>query len=326
MTPGKTEAGSARAGADAGGVAPSSGPPGSRAGRDRRWYAHGFNRAIVYRLGALLAAPLPRSVRLAAAAALANRLAGRFPVERGVVRAALTRIVPGATAAARERLVAAVFRNFAVCFADLITTNRGSGRGLARLLDGVDGAEHPDVLGGGGAIALTAHLGNWELGGRLLAHLYARPIHVVVAAESDPGVERFLRGGPAPVNFVTNTRPTAVLPLLAALRRGDLVAMQGDRALGTRGDVPIPFFGEEAAFPLGPFVLARAAGVPLVPSFCLLTPERRYRIAVGEPIHVRADGEHAALQRWVRGLEAAVGNHPDQWFNFFDLWSVPPAR
>src|SRR5207247_2596881 len=81
--------------------------------------------------------------------------------------------------------------------------------------------------------------------------------------EADPAVERFLRGGAAPVRFVTRTAPTASLSLLSALRRGEIVAMQGDRALGTRGDVLQPFFGAPAPFPLGPFVLARAAGAPV---------------------------------------------------------------
>jgi lauroyl/myristoyl acyltransferase len=254
---------------------------------------------------------------------LADRLAGRFPEERAIVRANLARVVPGADGAARERLVAELFRNFAVCFADLLTTNRrdGAGPGTAPLAR-VEGQAVVDaaLAEGRGAVVLTAHLGNWELAGRVLAWRHRRPTHVVVAEEADPGVERFLRGGPAPVRFVTLARPTAAVELVAALRRNEIVALQGDRALGSRGDVGVRFFGAEAPFPVGPFVLARAAGAPVVPAFCLLGRDRRYTISLGEPLRVRPGGERAALARWVAVLEDVVGRHPEQWFNFFDVW------
>ena len=54
-------------------------------------------------------------------------------------------------------------------------------------------------------------------------------------------------------------------------------------------------------------------------------PDRRYTIAVGEPITVTEGAEIEALATWVKALEAAVRAHPEQWFNFFDAWSVPSA-
>jgi lauroyl/myristoyl acyltransferase len=288
-----------------------------------RWYAHGFNRSSVYRIATLTASALPRSVRLRVAAAVAAVAQRGFPTERAVVRRNLARILPGAPARDLDRLVAAVFRNFAVCFADLITTNR---RGdLARVVS-VDGLAElaKTARAGRGLVVLTAHLGNWELAGRTLARDGDRPTHVVVAAEADPAVERFLRGDGAPVRFVTPTAPTASLALVTALRRGEIVALQGDRALGSRGDVQHPFFGAPAPFPLGPFLLARAAGAPVVSAFCLLDADRRYRIVVGTPWVVETGGERAALGRWVRVLEEQVRRHPTQWFNFYDVWG--PTR
>lgn len=290
-----------------------------------RWYAHEWNRAAVYRWGASLLGALPRRARLALAAAVASVV--RFPVERAVVSANLARIAPELQAAQREALVRRVFSRFAMCFADLISTNR-RGEKLEPLLAAVEGRERLEaaMAGARGLIVMTAHLGNWELAGRLLGLQLARPTHVLVAAEPDPEVERFLRGGPAPVRFVTRSSPTAVVTLLAALRRNEIVALQGDRALGTRGDVVVDFFGAPAPFPLGPFVLARAAGAPVVPAFCVLGADRRYTIRLGEPIRVAPGGEMAALRAWIRVLEDAVRRHPEQWFNFFDLWGSSPAR
>ncbi|MBI4635913.1 MAG: lysophospholipid acyltransferase family protein [Candidatus Rokubacteria bacterium] len=286
-----------------------------------RWYAHRWNRSGYYRLAAAVAAPLPRRARLGLAVVLARALRARFRNECRMVRTNIARVAPGATGPARDALVADVFRHFAICFADLVSSNRSPAT-LERLLAGVVGEEHLTAASreGRGLVVLTAHLGNWELAGRLLALRSARPTHVVVAAEADPRVERFLRAGPAPVRFLARTRPTDVLALVSALRRNEIVAMQGDRALGGRGDVAAPFFGGNASFPLGPFVLARAAGSPLVPAFCVLGRDRRYTISVGEPIRVGTHGEPGALAGWVRVLEDAVRAHPEQWFNFFDVW------
>jgi lauroyl/myristoyl acyltransferase len=129
-----------------------------------------------------------------------------------------------------------------------------------------------------------------------------------------------------PVRFVTLRSPADSLPLVAALRRGEIVGMQGDRALGHRGDVPVPFFGAPVLFPLGPFLLARAAAVPVLPAFCVLRADRRYAVHVQAPLRVERGEEEAALHRWVHGLGAVIARHPTQWFSFFDPWSVQHAR
>jgi lauroyl/myristoyl acyltransferase len=291
-----------------------------------RWYTHRLNRPAVYRAGAMLAGALPRPARLALARALAHRASGWFPAERARVRANVAHVRPHASAAERDALVAEIFRHFAICFADLISTNRSEAQ-PDRLVTRIEGDEHllAAVAEGRGLVLLTAHLGNWELGGRLLAARLRRPTHVVVAAEADPRVERFLRGGPSPVRFVRRGDPTAMVPLVGALRRGEIVALQGDRALGTRGDALVDFFGEPAPFPLGPFVLGRAAAVPVVPAFCLLDRDLRYTVVMARAIHVAANGEAAALAQWVAVLEAMIRRAPEQWFNFFDVWSAIPA-
>ena len=48
-------------------------------------------------------------------------------------------------------------------------------------------------------------------------------------------------------------------------------------------------------------------------------------MVVEEPFRVAAGEEVEALGRWARVLEAAVRRAPEQWFNFFDVWSTAPA-
>ena len=286
--------------------------------RRPRWYSHAYNRADFYRVAAGLAW-LPRRARLGLARQL-GRLAPRWmPAERAAIRNTLARVT-GAMEPRLEALTVATFADFAMCFSDLVSTNR---QPMARLVSQVDTAEAADLMTrlGQGFISPSAHVGNWELAGRLLAGRTARTTHVVVADEEARELEQWVRRDGDGVRFVTRSRPTVSLELVAALRRGEVVAVQADRALGTRGDVLIPFFGTPAPFPLGPFLLASAVRVPVVPAFCLLGADYRYTVKVAEPFSVPRGGEVEAARAWVAMLEGVVREHPTQWFNFFDIWN-----
>ncbi len=258
---------------------------------------------------------LPRDARLGLARRVGLLASRVMPAERAVVGKTLG-LVTGATGRRLEEITAQVFGEFAMCFSDLL---QPPGRLLAHV-GTPTGVEHLRRLEGP-VISLTAHVGNWDLAGRLLARHSARPTHVVVAVEEAPMLERWLRRDGDGLRFVPRVHPTVSLTLLAALRRGEAVALQGDRALGNRGDVSVPFFGRPAPFPVGPFRLAGAAGVPVLPAFCTLAPDRRYAVTILEPLAVTRGGEEDALRAWVAALERVVRERPTQWFNFFDIWS-----
>jgi lauroyl/myristoyl acyltransferase len=282
-----------------------------------RWYGHAYNRAALYRLAEALGW-MPRGPRLALARSLGRLALGWLPAERVAVSRTLA-AVTGASGPRLATLTTRVFRDFAMCFSDLVSTNRRPAARLSAYVQSIIGGEQVEGLAGG-LISVTAHVGNWDLAGRLLARHSARRTNVVVSPDEAPELERWVRRDGDGMRFVPRTHPGIGVELLAALRRGEVVALQGDRALGTRGDVSIPFFGRPASFPLGPFVLARAAGVPVVPAFCLLDRGYRYTVRISAPITVGSGGEEAAARAWVRLLEGIVQEHPTQWFNFFDIW------
>jgi KDO2-lipid IV(A) lauroyltransferase len=302
-------------------------PPGTPEERGRaRWHAHPYNRPRYYQLAAAAAPRLPRPARAWLAQRLARLLLARFPAERAAVRRNLARVHPGQDAAWLDAAAARVFARFAVCFADLLSLNRGSRARLWHHVRGVD-AQEPTrhaLARGRGCVSVTAHIGNWELAGRLLSTL-ERPVHVVMAPEADPAVGALLARDPHPgVRVVRLTSPVLAVELVAALRRGDVVACQLDRGAGGRGDVAVPFFGMPATFALGPFQLAAAAGAPVVPAFCLLEPDGQYRLHVEPALDVARGHEVRALGAAVRTLERYVAAHSDQWFNFYDVWERDP--
>jgi KDO2-lipid IV(A) lauroyltransferase len=283
-----------------------------------QWYAHSYNRPELYRLAAALSW-LPRRARLGLGRGIGRLAARRMPAERAVVTRTLG-LMTGATSHRLEQLTDDLFAEFAMIFSDLVCASR---QPMSRLLSQVGertGVEQFNRIDGA-VIPLTAHVGNWDLAGRLLARNVGRPTHVVVAPEEAEALKTWLRRDGDGVRFVARSRPTISLELMAALRRGEVVALQGDRALGNRGDVSVPFFGRPAPFPVGPFRLASATGAPVAPAFCTLEADRRYRVSVLEPLVVAPGCEEDALRHWVAMLERIVGRRPTQWFNFFDIWN-----
>jgi lauroyl/myristoyl acyltransferase len=283
-----------------------------------RWHWHSYNRAHLYRMAEALGF-VPRAGRLALARRLGQVARRLLPAEQAAVRRTLE-VTAGASGARLDALTGRVFQDFAMCFSDLVSTNRQPLAQLSAYVASVSGGDDVARLPGG-LVSVTAHVGNWELAGRLLAGESARRTNVVVAAEEAPELERWVRRNGDGMRFVPRSHPRIGIQLVSALRRGEVVALQGDRAIGTRGDVAIPFFGRPALFPLGPFLLARAARVPVVPAFCVLGAGYRYTVRLAPPITVERGDEEGAARVWVGLLEDIVREHPTQWFNFFDVWS-----
>ncbi len=183
---------------------------------------------------------------------------------------------------------------------------------------------------GRGFILVTAHIGAWEVGSMLPASRDGRRIHVVREAETDPRAQQFIeglirsRGGEL---YTTHFAEDAKLgmDLLDALRRDEIVALQGDRPRAGGRTVETRLFGRPYPLPLGTAALARAAGVPIVPVFVFREGRLRYRCVIRPAIAVAQSADRqgdlrAALESFAAGLEAAIRKEPHQWFCFRKLW------
>jgi predicted LPLAT superfamily acyltransferase len=198
-----------------------------------------------------------------------------------------------------------------------------------------DGEHHlRDALAEGrGVLLLTAHVGNWEAAGQLLSRLEA-PINVTGFDNETPGIRSLLnQASKAKFRLVPLTgSPTDAIPLVAAMRRGEVVAMLGDRAYGSPS-ARIPFLGGAALFPIGAYVVAATAGAPLVTVFGLRERGGHYRFFGFPPQRPRMPPHHqraAYLQDcaacFARDLEIILKRDPLQWYNFFPFWDQPEPR
>lgn len=248
---------------------------------------------------------------------------GALPEKRRVVRENLRRITGGAAGSglAQEALTLGTFVNFARCLTDCLEV--AGPRPPAFEVESVgDGILHEALAQGRGGVLVTAHLGNWELVGRLVKRKGV-PITVAMARERNASVREFVewhRGQEGVEIAYTDGDAFAALDLLRVLRSNRILAIQLDRPTGGDGDRLVPFFGVPTRFPLGPFLLAQAASAPILPVYTVLVGHHRYRVEQATlgtiPRRGGIAAAEAALERVVRHFEDAIRRHPDQWFHF----------
>jgi phosphatidylinositol dimannoside acyltransferase len=246
------------------------------------------------------------------------------PGRRGVMRN-LAAILPGSSAMTNFVRTYRVFWNFAWTITDSVRFKE-----LRVSPDWeFEGLEHFERLQSetGGAIILTAHMGNYDLGAALFAEISQRPIVMVRAPEGDPETRQYeeelsrrtitsrLR-----IDFSTRASELA-LDLLDALQRGEIIAIQGDRVTPGISALPAILFGRSASVPAGPFALSMTAGVPVYPLFILRRGRRRYRLLVCPPFRVirtrdRSEAFARGVSEWTQHLEGVIREAWYQWFNF----------
>lgn len=189
---------------------------------------------------------------------------------------------------------------------------------------------------GRGVLLLGAHLGSFEVM-RSRAREFGVPINAVADYSNAERVNRVARSLSPDVETrlisLAGDSFGAMLAIRAAIDRGELVAMLGDRPPSGKPDARVvmaPFLGADAAFPAGPWLIAHALRCPVYFVAGLFTPPNHYALHF-EPLadEVRLDRKDrdGSLARYVRAyaamLEAHVRSAPMNWFNFYDFWSPP---
>lgn len=185
---------------------------------------------------------------------------------------------------------------------------------------------------GKGLIVVSAHMGNWELAAHTLATLNKSAVKVPInlvwfrneAGDAEKHLERV--SGEQPYNIIDSRDPMqASIDMVAALKRGEIVAIHGDRYTGNA--LRVPFFGSDAPFPAGPYVVAANTGAPVVWVFANRLGARHYSLRVIGPrvLEYRSRRErNEDLKGWTaeyaRHLEARLREFPLQWHNFYPFW------
>lgn len=193
------------------------------------------------------------------------------------------------------------------------------------------------VDSGRGGLIVTAHVGNLELSNVLSARHPTLKLNILTHTRHSVTFNRLL-GQLNPcsqVNLlqVSEITPATAIMLSEKVAAGEFVVIAGDRIPVAAGSAVVmaPLLGEDAGFPVGPWLLASLLQCPVYLLWSLKV-DGRYQVSFeafrDRVVLPRTDRGAAATElarAFAARLETILQPAPLQWFNFFDFWDLPPA-
>jgi KDO2-lipid IV(A) lauroyltransferase len=279
---------------------------------------------ILYKIGQFVALNLPIKLCYKIAVLVSDLHYIFADVDRRLVRENLKTIFPEKSEREIRRMRIRMARNFAKYLADFFRFEKIDLQYIKQNIRIENARYFNEALSRGkGVIVLTAHLGNWELGGVVLS-LLGYPLWVVAMSHKDKRVNRFF-------NFQRERKGTKVIPLgkavrmcLELLKQKKMVALVGDRVFTDSGII-LDFFGKPALFPQGPAAFSLKSDAIIVPGFMLRNKDDSFTLSIEKPIEFNSSGDK---ERDLKELttqykiifEDYIRRYPDQWYMFKKFW------
>lgn len=177
-----------------------------------------------------------------------------------------------------------------------------------------------------GAILVTAHFGNFEVGLAAMREIEER-VHVVFQRDRQSRFETIrseLHRNLGIIETPIDDGMASWLALRDALQADAVVMLQGDRVMPGQRSLDVPCLGGHLALPIGPAKLALMTGAPLIPVFAVCVPPQithngmtkpgGVRIVLNDPIEVSDAGAvESATRRVGAAIEQLVAEYPVQW-------------
>jgi KDO2-lipid IV(A) lauroyltransferase len=185
------------------------------------------------------------------------------------------------------------------------------------------------VNSGRGAIVVTAHFGNPEMGVQVGAILgldiliLAEPLQPPAFAETMHHLRTFFTP-----NYVDVSR-NAVAGAMRHLRKGGVLAITCDRDIQRNG-TPVLFFGAPTRMPLGAVELAQRTGAALIPGYCQRT-DKGFDVYFEPPIDLCDTGRPKAdavanTKALLSRVESWIASDPGQWMVLERIWKPLPIE
>jgi len=217
-----------------------------------------------------------------------------------------------------------VFNNFALYLVDFLSTSRINKEFIKKYVS-VSGLDNiNNVVGKKGIIALTAHIGNYELGGGIVSFL-GYDIYAIAFPHKDRRINNFFNSQRRIFDVKVIPTGRSVIRCLRLLRNKKMIAFLGDRDFASMKGYRVHFCGRDALLPKGPSFFSLKTDSVVVPSFFVRERKYFYRLIFEPPIFPRYDdgslkSEEKLIQEQLKVLEKYIRKYPDQWYMFQEYW------
>ncbi len=179
-----------------------------------------------------------------------------------------------------------------------------------------------------GCFMLTAHFGNWEIGGSWFCQ-NDYPMMPAARDTDDEGFAALVESYRSILGEKTIRKGAKnVRQMVKSALDGWIIALLSDQDAGRDG-TPVTFLGRRTTMVNGPAALSLTAKVPLITAYSLRLAPFKYKIFILPPIATGQEGRCseniAELTRKANAvLEDMVRLAPEQWFWFHRRWKYDP--
>ena len=215
------------------------------------------------------------------------------------------------------------YRNLALNFLQVMENRRNNADDLRAQVT-FENREAVDALlsENRGIIFVSAHFGNWELGGAALSSLIT-PVSSIYKEFSNSSFDPYLLQARTNHQMKLAEKNGALKHIAKALKGGRSILLMIDQASNPRAGVKVDFFGHETYQTSTPSQLAHKFNAPIVGVYIVSTDEHHYTIAFETPIEVKSNDERVILeatQMQANDLEKVIRTHPKLWFWCHKRW------
>ncbi|MGH7646600.1 MAG: lysophospholipid acyltransferase family protein, partial [Gemmatimonadaceae bacterium] len=181
---------------------------------------------------------------------------------------------------------------------------------------------------GRGLIAVSGHLGNWEM---CAAYVAAHGVQVdaIIRRMGNPLFDAYVSRVRSRLGLTVVRDRESVRRTPRTLGQGGMVGILVDQAGLNIASTYVNFFGRPAKTPRGAAVFALRFNAPLVFGSALRQPNGRYHLLIEEiPVVDTGNTERdvdAVVQAYTSVLERHVRLAPDQYFWHHRRWKQQPA-
>lgn len=177
---------------------------------------------------------------------------------------------------------------------------------------------------GKGVIIVTAHLGNWELGGVVVSQL-GYPFWAVALPHKHKKVDEFFNSQRESKGLKVIPLGRAVRACVNVLKENMVLALVGDRDFTGKGMV-LDFFGKPTIFPEGAAVFSLKTGAPIIPGFMMRNDDDSFTLSFEKPIEMNMENKDKPtnlkkiMSYYNSIFEEYIRKHPSQWYMFKRFW------
>lgn len=223
----------------------------------------------------------------------------------------------------KKEIEAYCYRNLLLNFLQTMENRKNSAKEVAAAVT-FENREGVDALlkEGKGIIFVSAHFGNWELGGAALSSLIT-PVASIYREFSTSEFDPYLLEARTNHRMELVEKNGALKHIAKALRSHRSILLMIDQAISPRSAIQVDFFGHPTYHIPSAAQLSAKFNAPIVGIYIIHDDEEHYTVRFEDPIETLSNDEQSIVestQKQIHALESLIRRYPKLWFWCHKRW------